>query len=282
MLPWAKIFHPSLLARQWIRRQPDWSLQTKLDLDWFPFPQYAYTLNLAVRQARQLGHDRISAVVFGIGNGDGLAALETIAAALEAECGIGIDLFGFWADAPDPPTDPRDLPYLRHPAPDRLAAEAKVKRSTLLPGALDTALPGFLDALTPAPTGLIVIDLLRYTTACQALQLLEADPGSRLPRTFVCLQNTVGDDDALHGPHAGERLAIGTFTRAHPRCPIAPIAGLRDKRVFPSAWCDSVYVAHDLDHPRYAEGPPTAPSDATGAGRGDAQTVPPPTHPPTP
>ena len=257
MIPWPKIFHPSLVAKQWIRKQPDWSLQTKLDLDWFPYPYYAYSLNQATIQAKRLGLARISAVEFGVAGGNGLVAMETIAVELEKEHGVAIDLFGFDTGEGLPPsTDPRDLPYAWKRGfykMDRAALDAKLKRSTLIIGDVGQTVPSFFETFTPPPIGFVSFDLDYYTSTMDAFGLFDASSETRLPRTFAYFDDIIGKDDELHCEHVGELLAIADFNRANASKKLGQINGLKHKRVFHTGWNEQIYVLHDLKHPRYAD-----------------------------
>src|SRR4051812_19561466 len=95
MNAWRAVFHPSVLARKWLRKEDGWSLKTKLELDWFPRPEYAYCLNQACVQAKGLGIEAISAIEFGVGDGEGLMALESLAAELSKAHGFAIHTYGF-------------------------------------------------------------------------------------------------------------------------------------------------------------------------------------------
>ena len=256
MNPWLSIFHPSLVAKRWIRKQQDWSLQTKLDLDWFPYPYYAYCLNQASIQAKRLGLERISAVEFGVADGDGLVAIETIAAELVKEHGVAIDVYGFDTGENLPPsTDPRDLPYAwqrGHHKMDRPALEARLTSAQLVIGDVRETVPDFLATATNvAPIGFVAFDLDYYSSTVDAFALFDAPHASRLPRTFCYFDDIVGTDDELHCEHVGELLAIDEFNAQHARLKLGRINGLAHKRIFHAAWCEQIYVLHDLAHPRY-------------------------------
>lgn len=258
MNPWLALFHPSLVAKRWIRRQGDWSLQTKLDLDWFPYPYYAYCLNQASIQARRLGLDRISAVEFGVAGGDGLIAMEAIVAELVKEHGVAIDVYGFDTGSGLPPsTDPRDLPYAWQRDSnemDRPALEARLRNARLVIGDVRETMPDFLASATGvAPIGFVSFDLDYYTSTMDAFRLFDGPHSTRLPRTFCYFDDIIGKDDELHCEHVGQLLAIEDFNRTHDRLKLGRIYGLAHKRIFHSAWCEQVYVLHDLAHPRYGD-----------------------------
>ena len=268
MNPWLAVFHPSLVAKRWIRKQADWSLKTKLELDWFPYPYYAYCLNQASVQAKRLGFERISAIEFGVAGGNGLVAMETIAAELVKEHGVAIDCYGFDTGEGLPPsTDPRDLPYAWRRGfykMDRPALEARLTFARLVIGDVRETVPDFLATATGvAPIGFVSFDLDYYTSTVEALRLFDAPHSTRLPRTFCYFDDIIGKDDELHCEHVGELLAIDEFNAQHARLKLGRINGLAHKRIFHSAWCEQIYVLHDLAHPRY--GDYTGPEDGRQA-----------------
>ena len=223
MNPWLAVFHPSLVAKRWIRKQADWSLKTKLELDWFPYPYYAYCLNHASIQARRLGLERISAIEFGVAGGNGLVAMETIVAALAMEHGVAIDVYGFDTGVGLPPSaDPRDLPYAWRRGfyrMDRPALEARLRSARLVIGDVRETVPDFLaTAAGVAPIGFVSFDLDYYSSTVDALRLFDDAPSAtRLPRTFCYFDDIIGKDDELHCEHVGELLAIAEFNRRHER-----------------------------------------------------------------
>jgi hypothetical protein len=49
----------------------------------------------------------------------------------------------------------------------------------------------------------------------------------------------------------GELAAIREFNEAVETAKLAPINGLRHKRVVPAPWNDNIYALHRFDHPDY-------------------------------
>ena len=257
MNPWLALFHPSLLAKKWLRNEDGWSLKTKLELDWFPYPYYAYCLNQAAIQAKRLGLDAISAIEFGVAGGNGLVAMEAIVAELFKEHGVAIHTYGFDTGEGLPPsTDPRDLPYAWKRGfykMDRAALDAKLKTSTLIIGDVKQTVPAFFETHDPPPIGFVSFDLDYYTSTVDAFRIFDAPVESRLPRAFTYFDDIVGSDDELHCEHVGELLAIEEFNRAHEQQKLGRINGLKHKRIFHSAWTEQIFVLHDLGHPRYGD-----------------------------
>jgi hypothetical protein len=114
-------------------------------------------------------------------------------------------------------------------------------------------LPELLQSQSLPPVGFVSFNLGDYTRTTDAFHLFDGPSATRLPRAFVCFNNVVGDDDALHCEFTGELLAINDFNRTHEQTKLGKVNGLRHKRVFNASWCEHVYVLHDFEHPDYAK-----------------------------
>lgn len=257
MNKFAYIFHPSLVAKRILRRMPGLSVQTRLDLDLFPRPYYAYGVHQAARQAKRLGKDRMSVIEFGVAGGTGLLALEYIAEEIGRHVGITIDVYGFDTGEGLPaPADPRDLPYIWKKGFYKLDADrlrARLRRAKLILGLVSETVADFERQHAPAPVGFVSFDLDFYYSTRDAMKLFDAlQPQNRLPRVFCYFDDIIGPDEELHGEHAGALLAIREFNDAHSSMKLSPIHGLKHKRIFHSAWCElQTYVLHDFAHPQY-------------------------------
>jgi hypothetical protein len=128
-----------------------------------------------------------------------------------------------------------------------------LKRATMIVGDIADTAPSFCQARNPAPIGFMSIDVDYYSSSVAALRLLDEAERYLLPRVFVYLDDTIGDDHELHGDFTGELAAVHDFNAAHPMRKISRINGLHWKRRFPSAWNDQMFVAHLFDHSRYNE-----------------------------
>jgi hypothetical protein len=257
MIPLPLIFRPSLVVKRILRRIPGFSLQTRLDLDLFPRPYYAYGIHQAALQARQLGHDRMSVIEFGVAGGAGLVIMENIAAEIAQAIGIDIEVFGFDSGGGlPPPADNRDLPYVWKKGfykIDEPALRARLKRAKLVIGMVAQTVGSFIAENNPAPIGFVAFDLDYYTSTMEAFQLFDAtDSAHRLPRIFCYFDDIIGKDEELHCKHIGELAAIRDFNAAHSQMKIGQINGLCHKRIFHSGWCEQMFVLHDLAHPQYA------------------------------
>lgn len=257
MNPWAFVFHPGLLARRLFRKLPGFSYDNKLALDLFPRPYYAYGLHQAAVQARRLGLPKISSIEFGVAGGTGLLIMEKIAAEVTLATGVAIDIYGFDTGVGLPaPADPRDLPYVWQRGfykMDEPALRAKLSAAKLVIGPVAETVGSFAQSHSPAPVGFVAFDLDYYTSTVDALKLFDTDSSTRLPRVFCYVDDIIGPDEELHCDFVGPLLAIDEFNANHDTKKLGRINGLPHKRVFHSAWCEQIYVMHDLQHPRYNE-----------------------------
>src|SRR5262249_21987537 len=101
-------------------------------------PHYGYCLLQAAKLAKKLGHNKVSAIEFGVAGGNGLLALEMHAAEVKKLIDIDIRIFGFdTGQGLPPPIDYRDLPHHWRKGffsmePDKL--KEKLRHSTLVVG----------------------------------------------------------------------------------------------------------------------------------------------------
>src|SRR4051794_28742221 len=105
--------NPARLFRRLLMAVPNLPLSTRVALDLFDRPHYAYAVKAAADQAKALGVPSITAIELGVGTGRGLLALERIAQDVAVETGVGIEVVGFDAGSGlRPPADWRGPPYL--------------------------------------------------------------------------------------------------------------------------------------------------------------------------
>src|SRR3954447_22040484 len=130
--------NPARLFRRLLMAVPNLPLSTRVALDLFDRPHYAYAVKAAADQAKALGVPSITAIELGVGTGRGLLALERIAQDVAVETGVGIEVVGFDAGSgPRPPADWRDLPYLYQGgfyAMDEAALRARLSSGQLVIG----------------------------------------------------------------------------------------------------------------------------------------------------
>ena len=148
---------------------------------------------------------------FGVAGGDGLVALQAVAAEAERALGVGVRVYGFdTGKGLPPPRDHRDAPFLMEGGDfpmDEEALRSRLERAELVLGDVDRTVPDFLES-RPAPVGFISFDLDYYSSTRDALRLLDGDSAAFLPRVLCYF-------DDVHcypwGDSIGARLAIREF-----------------------------------------------------------------------
>ena len=252
ILDW--LVEPHRLLHAAIR--PDAPFLRRLTWDAHPYPQYAYGLYMAAREAQRLGVPAIAAIEFGVAGGNGLLALERHARDIEQLSGVKIAVYGLDAgDGLPPAATNRDLPYVwRHGQfkMDRDALRARLERAELLLGDVADTVGELTERVADTPVGFVSFDLDYYTSTVDALRLFDAPDASLLPRVFCFFDDFIGGDDELHSHFAGELLAIDEFNAAHEQRKLGAIWGLRYKRRIKAHWNESTYVLHCFEHPLYS------------------------------
>ena len=249
------LFNPrNILTALW-RRIPIGPYFLRIACDAVERPPYAYSIQEAANLAKQLGIARISVVEFGVAGGNGLVAMEKIAAKIEKAIGIEIEVYGFDAGSGLPiPVDYRDLPYEYGRGQyrmDEAKLRARLKRAQLILGDVKNTIATFFETYAPAPIGFVAIDLDLYSSTVEALKIFDTEPKNLLPRVFCYLDDVVGPDWVLSNEWVGELLAVKEFNENHMRRKIAPIYGLANKRMVRSDWNDMLFAFHDFDHSLY-------------------------------
>jgi hypothetical protein len=219
-----------------------------------PKPQYAWGVLNAASLAKHLQIPRISVAEFGVAGGNGLVALERIAAVCESLVGVKIDVYGFDSAVGLPkPVDYRDTPNLfsENDFPmdvDKL--RAKLERARLVLGPIQDTLPEFMRS-DVAPFGFIAFDVDLYSSTVQALKTLEGPHSFLLPRVFCYFDDNQG---LTYSEFTGERLAISEFNQKWTHRKISPIFGHRyflNPETANQKWVEQIYLAHFFDHELY-------------------------------
>lgn len=245
-----------LLLRFLDRRFDFLSYPHKLSFGTIERPHYGHCLLKAAELGAKLGHQRISAIEFGVAGGNGLLSLESHAAMVQRETGVGVDVYGFdTGTGMPPPQDYRDMPYMWQAgyfAMDPGALRARLKSARLVLGPVEQTVRDFCADHQPAPIGFIAFDLDYYSSTVAALQILEQDSRHFLPRVACYFDDTVGDIDWAYNDFTGELLAIREFNERHQHLKVAPVRGLRFfKGRLPQIWHEQIYVAHFFRHADY-------------------------------
>ncbi len=240
-------------------RFPFGSLPTRVDYGiWHRsrYVPYLFGVHRAARLAAALGHPRISCLEFGVAGGNGLVALEEIAAAVSADTGVLIEVAGFDSGAGMPaPRDYRDLPHVWEAGFYKMDLEAlrrRLKTTTrLCIGDVRDTVPQLL-ADNVAPVGFVSFDLDFYSSTAEALRLFRAPHTALLPRVYCYFDDVVWPEFACHSEFTGELRAIEEYNGLSATRKIAQLRMLRWMLPRQARWQEQIYIHHAFDHPEYA------------------------------
>lgn len=246
----SSILKPSLLVRRVWQAFPIGSFKLRLAFDVFSRPHYAYGMFNAAHTALALGVDRISVIEFGVGAGDGLFAMESIATEITRDTGVAIEIYGFDTGEGLPMhQDYRDLPYVWRQGDyklDEQTLKPRLQSSKLVIGDVRETVPAFIERYNPAPIGFVAVDLDFYRSTVDALKIMDHDVRRYLPRV-----NVYFDDIIFTNKYIGELLAIEEFNVSHNSIKIAPIYGITTTRFFTQRWNAGMFAMHHFTHPQY-------------------------------
>ena len=212
-------------------------------------PAYLVGVLEAARQASRQGVNSISTIEFGVAGGSGLLALEREAAAVEAETGVRIEVYGFDAGGlPQLIGDHRDHPDVWRAGDypmDQAALQSRLSsRTTLIIGNIKDTVPRFVERSGASPVGFISIDVDLYSSARAALEILSL-PGKRMLHRVPLYFDDVAS--VFNHRYAGELLAINEFNSQEYGVKIDRWRGIANDRPFPErSFLSCMYVAHDL------------------------------------
>jgi hypothetical protein len=230
----------------------------KLNLSSIDRPHYGYGLLEAAKLARKLGIQRISAIEFGVGGGNGLLAMEHHAEYVRKETGVDLAIYGFDTGIGLPAAiDYRDMPWLFQPGYFSMDVEklkTRLRTSKLLLGPVEKTIGLFCQEEERPPIGFIVFDLDYYSSTVAALKIFESSHKNMLPRVTCYFDDIVGDVFWSHNEFLGGLLAIKEFNAQHSDVKVAPVEGLQfaGERL-PQGWYRQIYVAHLFKHHDYCK-----------------------------
>lgn len=233
---------------------PSW-VRTDYDI-WWKVPSYGYGLQSAARLAKSLSISRLSALEWGVVQGDKLVQLERIAAVVNGHFGISVEVAGFDTGVGLPaPIDYRDCPHIWGEGfyqIDAARVRSRLSSADLHLGSVGQAISSFLGQPNTPPVGFVACNLDYYSLAAEALEALASAPHERrLPRIVVLFDDVLYPERACHNDWMGELLAIKEFNASHKDMKIAPLRWLRWLRGAPADWHAMTYVLHDFSHPLY-------------------------------
>lgn len=217
-------------------------------------PQFMWGTLLAVRIARALRLPSVAAIELGVGEGDGLLALERAAAAASLLSGVDVAVYGFDTGQGMPePVDHRDTPWAVTAGSDELDEERlrpQLTRAQLVLGPVADTIPRFLHSTHP-PIGFLAFDLGLYSSTRDALTILDAPAQRLLPRVTCFVDDVFGYSAS---DFTGPRAALADFNAARQERKLSKIHGLRYSLPTahdPLPWHEQMYLAHLFDHPHY-------------------------------
>lgn len=242
--------------RAWIRVYGGFRDKVRYDL--IARPHYAFGLLAAADMACFCGINRITAIEFGVAEGDGLLNLCSVAAQVREETGVEFDLIGFDTGKGLPPLeDVRDHPEIWSAGDfdgvDRNALEAILPANArIVWGDIRHTLADAVNTIT-APIGFIANDLDLYSSTLASLALLDAPVGVLLPVTIAYFDDTVGSPSRIgslfRNRWCGQLAAIDDFNATHTTRKIDRLYTLKARRPLDrELWLDQMYAVHALDH----------------------------------
>jgi hypothetical protein len=214
-------------------------------------PQYLTGILRGAEQALREGTGKMSVVEFGVASGQGLLAMQRLAAAVQSETGVEIDVYGFdtGAGLTPPSGGYRDHPdkWIQgdFPTPDMAGLRAKLSPSThLILGNVEETVPKFVNETQQHPIGFVSFDLDYYSSTVHAMKIFS------LPKRNHLIHTPLYFDDTLFfeaSEYSGERLAIREFNEQDHPVKIDSCTVLRFGRPFHDRqWLSAMYVANDM------------------------------------
>ncbi|SNS10462.1 hypothetical protein SAMN06295912_101364 [Sphingomonas laterariae] len=229
-----------------------------LDTQAIERPNYAYCMLHAAQLAKRLGHERISAIEFGVAGGNGIAFMADFAKQVQRVTGVAVEIYGFdtGAGMPDP-EGPKDLPYWFRAAQypmDRDALQKKVPDATLVIGNVRDTVGSFVETYRPAPIGAVFNDVDYWSSTLDSLHLFDRAAGQAdhfLPRIAMYFDDIIGSPAEMYGAYNGQLAALREYNNTTPDVKIdlnqnlLPLSHLRYRY--------QIYYAHLFAHPRYSD-----------------------------
>lgn len=239
--------------KSWILRTGDFRTRERHGL--VHRANYAYGMLRAADNARYFGHDEVTVVEFGVASGAGLVNMSDVAKLIFEETGVRFRIYGFDTGAGLPAvTGYKDHPEIWNAGDfameDRTALEKRLAgRAAIIWGDIAQTIDDFVRSLSAdAPVGFVSIDVDIYSGTMAALKIFDGDVSKYLPAVSMYF-----DDVSFFFANnwAGELAAINDFNESHQMRKIDRDRSLPTSRRpgIPSAWYNSMYACHFLDHP---------------------------------
>ena len=219
-------------------------------------PHYAYCMLSAAALAKRLGHERISAIEFGVAGGNGLKFMCDFANDVKKLTGVAVECYGFdTGKGMPPPVDEKDLPYWFREAQyimDEKKLRETVPDGKLVIGEVKNTISSFLETHNPAPIGAIFNDVDYFSSTEDSLRLfdeVQTRPENFLPRIFMYFDDIIGQELEMYGPFNGQLAAISAFNKRSEDIKIHLNQNLLSQAHL--AYRYKIYYAHFFKHPSY-------------------------------
>ena len=241
---------------QFSSRFYNYSLNFLLDSQAIERPHYVYCMLGAARLARNLGHDRISAIEFGVAGGNGLKFMCDIAGRIRDLTGVTVECYGFDTGEGMPePEGAHDLPYWFASGQYRMDQEKlgrEVPDAHLVIGNIRDTVQDFIAKYDPPPIGAIMNDTDYWSSTRECLSIFDQSvdhPKHFLPRLFLYFDDIIGSEYEMYGPFNGQLLAIEQFNAAHETMKVHLNQNLTVHHHL--GYAQKIYYAHLFEHPNY-------------------------------
>lgn len=234
----------------------NFSPQFKLDMQVVERPHYAWCMMRAAELGRILGHERISAIEFGVAGGNGLVFMCDYAKEVEKATGVKVVCYGFdTGKGMPPPEGAADLPYWFAEKQYRMEFDKlkeRIPEGTLILGNIQESIGDFLDEHSPPPIGVIFNDTDYWSSTRESFRLFDqvvARPENFLPRMFMYFDDIIGSEMEMYGPCNGQLKAIESYNSSQSGVRIHRNQNLLNKIQYSWRW--QIYYAHLFNHPDY-------------------------------
>ena len=194
------------------------TFKQRLKYDAILYPAYAYGMYCAALQAKSLGLNKISAIEFGVGTGNGLIAMEKHAVEIYNLTGVDFEIYAFDSGKGLPkPTDYRDQGYFWNESDfvmDQKKLENNLSFSNLVIGDIKSTIDTFINDRLTFPIGFISFDLDYYSSTIESFEIFKINDDLLLPR-IECYMDDVSSTDLLVASRGtGVLRAIGDFNNS--------------------------------------------------------------------
>lgn len=233
-----------------------YSPQFKLAMQAVDRPHYSWCMMRAAELGRALGHDRISAIEFGVAGGNGLAYMCDYAQEVKKVTGVEVVCYGFDTGAGMPPPEgSADLPYwfaAQQYKMDVDALKARIPTGHLVLGNIKDRIDGFLDEYAPPPIGVMFNDTDYWSSTRESFRLFDQAakrPEHFLPRQFMYFDDIIGSEIEMYGPYNGQLMAIEEYNTTQDAVRLHRNQNLISRSEYSWRW--QIYYAHLFQHPDY-------------------------------